>query len=152
MINFIPPVKVSLLVTIVYLICFQIFLHTGHFSLMLPANIFFILCCMRYVSFLTGKTKRQFNMMRLLEKGVGFCLISSLFSFISAIVLLLVHLFIQPSSVHVENPGSVIGLIFANGFLANFVCGSLAVFFVAGIMNERRYSSVKTRHLSSVKL
>jgi uncharacterized membrane protein YphA (DoxX/SURF4 family) len=46
--------------------------------------------------------------------------------------------------------GTAAGLLFANGFLANFVCGSLAVFLIAGIKNEKNYS-VDRKHLPSVK-
>lgn len=154
MINFTPPIKASLLVTMVYLVCLQIFLYSGHMLWLLPANIFFIGCCMKYISFLTNKRSRFLNMLTLIEKGMRWSFVTSVICFASAAVLLLVFsntpFAVQHNSTVIKNLASTTGLIFANGFLANFVCGSLAVFLIAGIKNEKNYS-VDAKHLPSVK-
>lgn len=154
MITFTPPIKASLLVTLVYLIFFQIFLYTGHMAWMLPANVFFILCCMKYVSFLASKSRRYLNMLILIEKGMAWSFVTSIISFVSAVVLLFVYnqspFAVQHTSPASQDLALTTGLIFTNGFLANFVCGSLAVLLIAGIKNEKNYTG-ETKHLPSVK-
>lgn len=154
MITFTPPIRASLLVTTVYLICFQLFLYSGHMVWMLPANIFFILCCMKYVSFLTNKSRRYLNMLVLIEKGMTWSLITSVISFASAVILLLVYSRASFAAPHVSHAlidmTTIRVLLFSNGLIANFVSGSLAVFLIAGIKNEKNYSP-RTKHLPSVK-
>jgi hypothetical protein len=56
----------------------------------------------------------------------------------------------QHSSPALIDKASTAVLLFSNGFLANFVIGSLAVFLIAGIKNERSYSP-HTKHMPSVR-
>ncbi len=154
MITFTPPIKASLLVTAIYVVCFQFFLYSGHMMWMLPANIFFIGCCMKYVSFLSGKKGRYINMLTLIQKGMGWSFITAAICFASAVILLYLYssspFAPQHSLSFVNNMESTLMLLFCNGFIANFVSGSLAVFLIAGIKNERSYSP-HSQYLPSVK-
>lgn len=153
MISFTPPIKASLLITLVYMICFQFFIQYGSYAWLYPANIFFVACSALYMLFLNRKNKKL-DMLTLTGKGARLSFITSILCFAGAAVILLVNIYLFPGfeQVHhrLSNVKGTLALVFANAFVANFVCGSLAAFITAGLMNEKSYT-VHSTHLPSVK-
>lgn len=151
MISFTPPIKASLLISFIYMLCLQLFFHTGSYVWLYPANVCFIICSVLYVQFLNRKNK-TLNMVKLTSKGTLLSFISSLLSVACATIILLVNTYFFPGSKQITggNGKDLFVMIFANGFLVNFVCGSVAAFITAGLLNERSYG-VNSKHLPSVK-
>lgn len=153
MISFTPPIKTSLLITLVYMICFQLYVQSGNYAWLYPGNVFFVICAVMYMRFLNRKDK-MVNMLTLTAKGTQLSFTSSLLSFAGAAVIFLVNsnLMADTAMIHL-NSGTINGamlMIFANAFLINFVSGSLSAFITAGLMNERNYT-MNSKHLSSIK-
>ncbi len=152
MLNFTPPIKASLFTSIIYLGSFQLFLYSGHFVWLYPANALFSACAILYLLHLNRVHQSNLGMPVLAAKGFGLSFISSLLSFAGAMAILLVNYYIPQSG---SNPGiknfrQIFAIVFANSFLVNLVCGSLAAFFTAGLMNEKNYES-NSKPLPSVR-
>jgi hypothetical protein len=145
MINFTPPIKASLFVSLVYLVCFQLFLHTANYAWLYPANVMFFLCSVLYILFLNKTSQARLNMLVLTGKGIKLSFISALISLAGATIIFLLNFyFLEGSgSAHslFKNAEEAVIIIFANSFLINLVCGGLAAFFTAGLMNEKKYET-----------
>ena len=145
MINFTPPIKASLFVSFVYLVCFQFFLHTGNYAWLYPANIIFFVCSILYILFLNKTSNAKLNMLVLTGKGIRLSFISALISLAGATIVFLLNFYLfagsRPSQSLFKNAKEAATIIFANSFLVNLVCGGVAAFFTAGLMNEKRYET-----------
>jgi hypothetical protein len=152
MLNFTPPIKASLFTSIIYLVCFQLFLHSGNYMWLYPANALFFVCAILYVLHLNKLHHSNLSMPALAVKGIGLSFISSLLSLGGAMAMLAVNYYLLQDNAHlvIKNFRQTIAIVFANSFLVNLVCGSLAAFFTAGLMNEKNYES-NSKPLPSVK-
>ncbi len=154
MINFTPPIKASLFVSFIYLVCFQFFLHTGNYAWLYPANAVFFVCAILYVLFLNKTSHARLNMLVLTGKGIRLSFISALISLAGAAIIYLLNFYVfagsRPSQSVFKHAKEATTIIFANSFLVNLVCGGLAAFFTAGLMNEKKYERYSGR-LHSLK-
>lgn len=154
MVNFTPPIKMSLFISLLYLVCFQFFLQSENYVWLYPANIVFLPCSVLYVLFLDKVSNAKLNMLILTAKGMKLSFMSSLFSFTGAVIIFLLNFYLFPGSIpshpdFKKTTGSF-AIIFTNAFLVNLVLGSLAAFLTAGLMNEKKYEG-NSRPLPSVK-
>ena len=154
MINFTPPIKVSLFISLVYLLCFQFFLQSANLAWLYSTNIVFFICSVLYVLFLNKTMSAKFNMLVLTGKGIKLSFISSLISFAGATIIFLLNYYFfsesKPSYTALKNVKEAIAIVFANAFLVNFVFGSLGAFLTAGLMNEKNHEG-NSGALRSVK-
>lgn len=143
MINFTPPIKASLFVSLVYLVCFLFFLHTANYVWLYPANAVFFVCAVLYILFLDKTSNAKLNMLVLTAKGIRLSFVSALISLGGATVIYLLNFYLLggAGSEHTlfKSANEAATIIFANSFLVNLVCGGLAAFFTAGLMNEKKY-------------
>lgn len=152
MVNFTPPIKASLIISFIYIICFQLFLQTGSYLWLYPANILFSVCSIVYINFLNRGSNSKFNMLALTGKGMKLSFISALLSIAGAAIIFAVNYYLIPGGSHavLKTVNESASLIFANSFLVNLVFGSLGAFLTAGLMNEKNYQSI-SKPLPSVK-
>ncbi len=154
MINFTPPIKASLFISFVYIICFQLFLQSGNYIWLYPANVLFFICSILYIIFLNRRTNSKLNMMALTGKGMKLSLISSLLSFAGATIVFFITYYFLPEAKNsylvLKSVKESLPLIFANSFLVNLVLGGLGAFLTAGLMNEKNYQTI-SKPLPSVK-
>ncbi len=118
MINFTPPIKASLLISFVYIICFQLFLQSGNYVWLYPANVLFFVCSAVYIIFLNRRTNSTFNMLVLTSKGMKLSFISSLLSITGAAIIYVIDYYIVPEAKN-SYPGfkginEFVALLFAN--------------------------------------
>jgi hypothetical protein len=154
MINFTPPIKASLFISFLYIICFQLFVQSGSYVWLYPANILFFVCSVLYILSLNRTTNSKLNLLVLTGKGIKLSFISSLLSIAGAAVIFMVNYFLLPEakSAHLafKSIKDSMALVFANAFMVNIVFGSLGAFLTAGLMNEKNYQGV-SKPLPSVK-
>jgi len=142
MISFTPPIKVSLLVAFIHLIGVQFFLQSNSYVWLLPANILFGVTAALYILYL-NKTDASLTMERLAVKGIKLSLLSSLLCIGTVVISILFSVYLIPETLLkyplFKTGKGLFTFIFTNGFLVNTVCGSVAAFITAGILNERKH-------------
>jgi hypothetical protein len=154
MLKTITSTRIALLIAVLYLICFQVFL-------LLPQNLWLCIGNALVFSAVTGYTfytsrvrNGRMTFPALISMGMRVTFNGSLIAFAGAIVLSLLNFYMFPglsnrsffSSALIANSSfsgwrELITLLFANTLLVNLVCGSLASFFTAGLINEKNYHS-----------
>jgi len=146
--------RFHLIIACVYLVFFQIFLHSPKYLWLCLGNASLFLIIVAFAFFTEQNRTRRLGFSDLLRKGIQVSFRAALAAFAGAILLSALNFYITP----LHTPGSffagmvsgasaaagwksLASALFTNALLVNFVCGILAAFFAAGLINERNYNN-----------
>lgn len=147
--------RVPALIAVLYLVCFQVFLLFPKNLWLCIGNALFFSVVTGYALFESRARKGRITFPALISMGMRVTFNGSLMAFTGAILLSVLNFYILPGLKNSFFSGAAIArssfsgwrelatLLFANTLLVNLVCGSLASFFTAGLINEKNYHSSK---------
>lgn len=145
----------ALLIAVIYLVCFQLFLQSGFYSWLYAGNVIFCISIVRY-EILKHASNPGLSLPALTRNGISLSFIASLFSLLGCFLLSIINYYLYPYPGNeymnlvngnasafsaVKNVYGFLALAVTNSLFINLVCGSLAAFFAAGILNEKKYYS-----------
>lgn len=157
--------KSALLISFIYLLCFQVFLQSGSYVWLYAGNIFFCAGMMLYTTRIQA-AHPALSLPVVTGKSIRFSVVASSIALAGSLLLCMFNYYLFPhqqmeySNLIKGNLSHYAGirsiadfatLAFTNSFFINLVGGSLVSFFILGIVNEKNQFN-SSQPLSSVKL
>jgi hypothetical protein len=157
--------KNALLISLIYLLCFQVFLQSGYYGWLYAGNVLFCAGMVLY-TIRHQAAHPALSLPVITGKSIRFSLVASLIALAGSLLLCMFNYYLFPHqqmeysnllkgnlSVYagIRSIADFVTLAFTNSFPINLVGGSLVSFFIAGIVNEKNQFN-SSQPLSSVKL